>query len=128
MNRVLGCQPKGFAKCVASGDPHYISFDGLRYDFQGTCTYTFTKVVVNDPELVNFSVVVENESYGNGGVAVTRLVVVSVYGYTVAIQRDMSSKVKVRVSSTNIFSSFPFPLMDFFFWIETQGTSIIKHL
>lgn len=97
VNGVWGCQAKDYGWCTASGDPHYISFDGLKFDFQGTCTYTFAKVVEDDPRLVKFSIAVENESYGNGKVAVTRLVVVSVYGYTIAIERGMRSKVKVSI-------------------------------
>ncbi|CAN2388181.1 binding of sperm to zona pellucida, partial [Pristimantis euphronides] len=95
VNGVWGCQATSCGKCMASGDPHYTSFDGLRFDFQGTCTYMFAKVIEDDSLLEKFSVVVENESYGNGKVAVTRLVVVTVYGYKIAIERGSRSTVKV---------------------------------
>uniref|UniRef100_A0A6I8NXF0 VWFD domain-containing protein n=1 Tax=Ornithorhynchus anatinus TaxID=9258 RepID=A0A6I8NXF0_ORNAN len=34
-----GCQPTRFGTCTAAGTAHYVTFDGRRYDFPGTCTY-----------------------------------------------------------------------------------------
>ncbi|XP_069057919.1 IgGFc-binding protein-like [Pleurodeles waltl] len=121
MNGIQGCQPIEFGKCVASGDLHYISFDGLSFDFQGTCTYTLTTVVEDDSRLQIFSVVAENESYGNGNVAVTRMVTVFVYGYTVIIERGMKWKVKVDGEINNL----PLTLDDDTIWINQEGKNIV---
>jgi len=39
------CSPVyNYAVCTGTGDPHFTSFDGSRYDFQGNCDFIFSTV------------------------------------------------------------------------------------
>lgn len=91
------CHPIGSATCSASGDPHYISFDGLRFDFQGTCTYTLVKATRTSSTLIPFTINVENVAWGNGKVSVTKMVSVEVYNITLTLLQNKKGQVKVSL-------------------------------
>lgn len=51
----------GTATCVASGDPHYLTFDGALHHFMGTCTYLLTEPCWPSYRENNFVVSATNE-------------------------------------------------------------------
>uniref|UniRef100_A0A3B3H8B9 VWFD domain-containing protein n=1 Tax=Oryzias latipes TaxID=8090 RepID=A0A3B3H8B9_ORYLA len=57
----FGCHPNPHGTCSASGDPHYLTFDGKTYDFQGTCRYVLAEVCNSSSGLHQFSVEAKNE-------------------------------------------------------------------
>ena len=69
-----GCEmtPKGW--CHAAGDPHYISYDGTKFDFMGTCRYLLTGVDENrnrSDSLPGFRVEVGHRRAWNSKVSMT---------------------------------------------------------
>ncbi|XP_019623677.1 PREDICTED: mucin-2-like isoform X2 [Branchiostoma belcheri] len=48
--------------CRATGDPHYMTFDGKRYDFMGDCSYTLARNI--DNSVADFHIVAENIECG----------------------------------------------------------------
>uniref|UniRef100_A0A3B3CS42 Uncharacterized protein n=1 Tax=Oryzias melastigma TaxID=30732 RepID=A0A3B3CS42_ORYME len=92
----FGCHPNPSGTCSASGDPHYLTFDGKTYDFQGTCRYVLAEVCHSSSGLHQFSVEAKNEPWNGLPVSITAEVAVSVWGYKVW----MFSNNRVEVSTS----------------------------
>ncbi|XP_055006523.1 IgGFc-binding protein-like [Boleophthalmus pectinirostris] len=102
-----GCKLKdNHGTCSGSGDPHYVSFDGRLYDFQGTCRYVLATLCNHTTGLNNFSVEVQNEAWRGLTVSVTAEVYVNVWGVDILLSRKHNGVVKVN----GIWNNLPLQL------------------
>lgn len=95
---ILGCVAVGSATCQASGDPHYTTFDGRRYDFMGTCVYVLAQTCGIQPGLDQFTVLQENVQWNNRKVSVTKVITVKVANSTLRLEQN-KWKVTVRAGA-----------------------------
>ncbi|XP_069040705.1 alpha-tectorin-like [Lepisosteus oculatus] len=89
---IYGCHPNPHGMCIAAGDPHYLTFDGRRFDYQGTCDYVLAQLCSATSGLEDFSIEARNEG---SPVSFTAEVSVHVYGHHVHISRDRHGIVEV---------------------------------
>uniref|UniRef100_H2NYU0 Fc gamma binding protein n=1 Tax=Pongo abelii TaxID=9601 RepID=H2NYU0_PONAB len=120
-NGLLGCYPDRFGTCQGSGDPHYVSFDGRRFDFMGTCTYLLVGSCGQNAALPAFRVLVENEHRGSQTVSYTRAVRVEARGVKVAVRREYPGQVLVD----DILQYLPFQAADGQVQVFRQGRDAV---
>ncbi|KAG9482832.1 hypothetical protein GDO78_011459 [Eleutherodactylus coqui] len=101
-NGVRGCYPKKYTTCIASGKPHYTTFDQKNIDFMGTCIYQLVGVTSQDPSLTDFTVNIWNEHRGNKAVSVTKEITTKVYNMTITMSTDYPQQIKVNGRLVNL--------------------------
>ncbi|XDV18475.1 hypothetical protein PO909_024166 [Leuciscus waleckii] len=97
---VHGCYLKGTSTCIASGDPHYTTFDKRRYDFMGNCSYLMSEPC-NSTDVPHFAVYTDNENrYNNPYISYVKAVHVHALGVIVSILKG--GTVQVNGTKVNI--------------------------
>ncbi|XP_028330836.1 zonadhesin, like isoform X2 [Gouania willdenowi] len=100
VNGVAGCYPKGTSTCIASGDPHYTTFDKRKYNFMGNCSYLMS-APCNDSDLPYFEVHVDNENRFNNP-SISYVKAVHVYVHTMKISLLKGGTVQVNGTKVNL--------------------------
>ncbi|KAK7909334.1 hypothetical protein WMY93_014018 [Mugilogobius chulae] len=106
VNGVSGCYPKDTSTCIASGDPHYTTFDKRRYDFMGNCTYLMSATCNSSRPY--YEVHVENENRWNQPkISYVKAVHTHVHGMKISILKGGTPVVKsnhlvFQINNTNV--------------------------
>ncbi|XP_041840432.1 zonadhesin, like [Melanotaenia boesemani] len=100
VNGVPACYPKGTSTCIASGDPHYTTFDKHTYNFMGNCSYLMS-ARCNDTSLPYFEVHTDNENrYNTPTISYVKAVHVYVHMQKISILKG--GTVQVNGTNTNL--------------------------
>ncbi|CAB03262.1 IgGFc-binding protein-like [Caenorhabditis elegans] len=101
------CDMKVQQACM-SGDPHYVTYDGLRFDYQGTCPYVFSQPCTTLPApYLWYSVRAKNELPGKG-YHISQVSEVEVDLHNLTIHVDGRSKTAL-VNGVQVLTPWYFP-------------------
>lgn len=87
--------------CTVFGDPHYRTFDGKFYSFQGTCKYQ----LVADCENHSFSIRVTNDGRSTRSSAWTKTIAIKI----AKMKINLGQKMRVKVNGTKINIPYRLP-------------------
>ncbi|XP_074544748.1 zonadhesin [Halichoeres trimaculatus] len=98
---VKGCFAFHPATCRVYGDPHYMTYDGMAYDFQGGCSYTLTTTCGRE-SAVQFSVIGHNMHPPFQNSSRSKLQAVALLVEDLHLTLNMSGDVYVNTSPVTI--------------------------
>lgn len=93
------CVPVESSTCVVFGDPHYHTFDGFLFHFQGSCSYLLARQCWPGSQLPYFNVEAKNENRGGSSVSWLRDIFVEVYSHKIVLPKGGFGKAKVKSSA-----------------------------
>uniref|UniRef100_A0A8C6D148 Mucin-2 n=1 Tax=Moschus moschiferus TaxID=68415 RepID=A0A8C6D148_MOSMO len=93
--------------CTGWGDPHYVTFDGLYYSYQGNCTYVLVEEI--SPKVDNFGVYVDNYHCDvNDEVSCPRTLIVRHETQEVLIKTVQMTPIRVQVQVNRQAVALPY--------------------
>ncbi|KAL6085445.1 hypothetical protein STEG23_022751, partial [Scotinomys teguina] len=93
--------------CTGWGDPHFVTFDGLYYSYQGNCTYVLVEEII--PKVDNFGVYIDNYHCDvNDQVSCPRTLIVRHETQEVLIKTVHLMPIKVQVQVNKQVVALPY--------------------
>ncbi|TMS32261.1 hypothetical protein L596_000127 [Steinernema carpocapsae] len=94
--------PQKFRESCAVGDPHYNTFDGTYYDYQGTCPYIYSQTCRQPKNAANYTLKAKNKLYPYTKVSYISEIELEMHGIVIHVDESFNFYVN------GILSYFPY--------------------